>query len=414
MEISEIVENTGHDAKGTGGFEYQFLYFVDRLLKMTEKGDAVSYEKYDDVSKERHGELTYFQLKHTIGGTKEKPVNLQLRDHDLWKTISVWIDIANKQDKTKLEDFLQQNKFVLVTNKVTKDNPFWEKLQEYQEGALIFDALKFFYEDIYNKTRDSKQEEVKLPKESQTQKYIKSLIDFKYSELLLKSMEFCYEPDLKENILYSLEHSKYVPRHNLIPTYNELLGAIHDKLQDGKNSYTIEEFARLFGGIFNKYKNRKFNGVRNTMELPSTDKLQEQVFIKQLLDVEDITKDDIDEIADYTMMKLDFINNVREAIHDNIYSEDEVKTNTNDSVRFWKDKYKYHMKRVNADDRDDILKRAARLLNDIRSKRVSLDEEELDDYFSNGCFYYLSDKDEEHEPQIGWRPGWKEKYKGDG
>lgn len=28
MEVSEIIENTGHDVKGTGGFVYQFLYFV--------------------------------------------------------------------------------------------------------------------------------------------------------------------------------------------------------------------------------------------------------------------------------------------------------------------------------------------------------------------------------------------------
>lgn len=50
MEKNDIIENTGHDAKGAKGFDYQFLYFINRLLKMADKRDDVSYEKYDDVS----------------------------------------------------------------------------------------------------------------------------------------------------------------------------------------------------------------------------------------------------------------------------------------------------------------------------------------------------------------------------
>lgn len=44
MKEGDIVKNTGHDAKGTEGFDYQFLYFINRLLKMVEKRDVVSYE----------------------------------------------------------------------------------------------------------------------------------------------------------------------------------------------------------------------------------------------------------------------------------------------------------------------------------------------------------------------------------
>ena len=48
------------------------------------------------------------------------------------------------------------------------------------------------------------------------------------------------------------------------------------------------------------------------------------------------------------------------------------------------------------------------------NKNIYFVEKEIESYFSNGCFYYLSDKDSEHEPQIGWRPGWEEKYKNNG
>lgn len=68
MEKNDIIENTGHDAKGAKGFDYQFLYFINRLLKMADKRDDVSYEKYDDVSMSSEEGLVYFQLKHTIGG----------------------------------------------------------------------------------------------------------------------------------------------------------------------------------------------------------------------------------------------------------------------------------------------------------------------------------------------------------
>lgn len=40
--------------------------------------------------------LILFQLKHTIKGSVPKPVNLSLRDSDLWKAIAVWIDIVLK------------------------------------------------------------------------------------------------------------------------------------------------------------------------------------------------------------------------------------------------------------------------------------------------------------------------------
>ena len=54
------------------------------------------------------------------------------------------------------------------------------------------------------------------------------------------------------------------------------------------------------------------------------------------------------------------------------------------------------------------------LLHDIRGQKIDFNGEQLEIHFSNGCFYYLSDKDETHEPRIGWRPGWEEKYKSNG
>lgn len=414
MEKNDIIENTGHDAKGAKGFDYQFLYFINRLLKMADKRDDVSYEKYDDVSMSSEEGLVYFQLKHTIGGRNQKTVNLSLRDYDLWKTLAVWIDITNKQDEDKRIDFLESNSFVLVTNKNPVNNPFWMELQKYQKGEMSFDELKKFYTKVYDETGESKRKEVNGQKGKTTKGYIKCLIDFDYADQLLKSMSICFEPDLKKEILESLELNKNIPHKNVEEAYQELLGMIRDKYySDQKNSYTREEFSKVFDRICQKYRERKFTFKRNTMtKLPPH--LEDQVFIKQLMDVEDISLEDDPLIVEYTMEKFDYINSIRVATKNDDVSEEEVENVRADAVRYWRQKYKHYMGRINPDDNDKIIEKASDLLNDIRDKNIYFVEKEIESYFSNGCFYYLSDKDSEHEPQIGWRPGWEEKYKNNG
>ena len=136
--------------------------------------------------------------------------------------------------------------------------------------------------------------------------------------------------------------------------------------------------------------------------------------VQQDADVEDISHDDVDDIVEYTNEKFDYINSVRTAIKKDEVSEEEVENVRVDAVRYWRRKYKHYMGRVRLDDNDKIIERASDLLNDIRDKNIYFVEKEIESYFSNGCFYYLSDKDSEHEPQIGWRPGWEEKYKNNG
>ena len=55
MEKNDIIENTGHDAKGAKGFDYQFLYFMS-FLKMKKIGveniilkKRILIKKFDDI-----------------------------------------------------------------------------------------------------------------------------------------------------------------------------------------------------------------------------------------------------------------------------------------------------------------------------------------------------------------------------
>ena len=53
--------NTGHGAIGAfAGYHYQWFYFMLRMFKMNEKGEAVDFEVRDDVAADVNGSLTFF------------------------------------------------------------------------------------------------------------------------------------------------------------------------------------------------------------------------------------------------------------------------------------------------------------------------------------------------------------------
>lgn len=413
MNTSDVVENTGHDAKGATGFEYQFLYFIRQLLKMLEKQDTVSYERYDDVAYSTDDSLILFQLKHTIKGTVSKPVNLSLRDSDLWKTIAVWIDIVLKQEEDKRNDFIESSSFVLVTNKRDAGNEFQHNLLKFQSEEITYDEFMKYCQKVYDDTKEPMQKTGK-PKKNSVKSYIKSLLDFKYAEQLLKSMTIHYEPDLKDKILDSLEHVKYIEKKHVEEAFQFLLGILKDKwFSEKKLSYTRDEFSKVMVKVCSKYRETRFIFRRNTIENLPTD-LKSQVFIQQLMDVKDIVDGDYADIVYYTKEKFDYTNNISEALKDYNITRQDVDTAQDDAYHFWHDKYKFYIRPVDKHDEDKIIEGARMLLNDIRGQKIDFNGGQLENYFSNGCFYYLSDKDETHEPRIGWRPGWDEKYKSNG
>lgn len=413
MNTSDVVENTGHDAKGATGFEYQFLYFIRQLLKMLEKQDTVSYERYDDVAYSTDDSLILFQLKHTIKGTVSKPVNLSLRDSDLWKTIAVWIDIVLKQEEDKRNDFIESSSFVLVTNKRDAGNEFQHNLLKFQSEEITYDEFMKYCQKVYDDTKEPMQKTGK-PKKNSVKSYIKSLLDFKYAEQLLKSMTIHYEPDLKDKILDSLEKNKHIQKKHVEEAYQFLLGILKDKwFSEKKHSYTRDEFSKVMDKVCWKYRETRFSFRRNTIENLPTD-LKSQVFIQQLMDVKDIVDGDYADIVYYTKEKFDYTNNISEALKDYNITRQDVDTAQDDAYHFWHDKYKFYIRPVDKHDEDKIIEGARMLLNDIRGQKIDFNGGQLENYFSNGCFYYLSDKDETHEPRIGWRPGWDEKYKSNG
>ena len=161
---------------------------------------------------------------------------------------------------------MESNSFVLVTNKNPANNPFWMELQKYQNDEISFDDLKKFYTKVYEETRESKRKDVNAQKGKTTKGYMKCLLDFDYADQLLKSMNICFEPNLKSEILDSLEHNKNIPLKNVEEAYQELLGMIRDKYySDQKNSYTRRNFPRLLTESVKNTENVSLLFKRNTM-----------------------------------------------------------------------------------------------------------------------------------------------------
>ena len=64
QQLSAVQLNTGHGAQGAfAGYHYQWFYFMLRMFKMNEKGEAVDFEVRDDVGADVNGNLTFYQLK---------------------------------------------------------------------------------------------------------------------------------------------------------------------------------------------------------------------------------------------------------------------------------------------------------------------------------------------------------------
>ena len=79
---------TSADSKQIG-FDYQYLYFIVKLLQLS-PGEEVGYEELDDVHtiSFREQKTYFYQLKHTIMKTTDgQQSNLTLFSEDLWLSL---------------------------------------------------------------------------------------------------------------------------------------------------------------------------------------------------------------------------------------------------------------------------------------------------------------------------------------
>lgn len=419
QQLSAVQLNTGHGAQGAfAGYHYQWFYFMLRMFKMNEKGEAVDFEVRDDVGADVNGNLTFYHMKHTISKNKKGWANLTTCDPDLWKSISVWIDIISKyvESGVSADEIFAKSEFSLVTNKKVQDNDFCKLVEEYKNDDITIDDIKSYVSELKSKLRNPEPKENDNSKENRTKKYMDKAIQSEYFPCLLKNLRFVYlsDEDLIEEMKFQIGH-RAVSKKHIDNALNAIVGCVETKLypkvQSGeKLSISIDYFDSLIFSELAQFRGLKFV-PKYQCPIDLSKNLSEQIFIKQLLAVKDIEENEEDEIVYITQQTVDYIESERESISKHTLSQDAIRALYMNAYAFWNYKFRTCYKFIDKDSEKEVIKAAANLLDSIRSKtNLKVGDSFLEDYLSNGLFYKMSDTSIQQEKHIGWHPKWKELF----
>jgi polyhydroxyalkanoate synthesis regulator phasin len=393
-------------AAGTiAGFDYQYYYFLYKLLTL-KKGETIGFELLDDVHTQLDNDhLVLIQIKHTIQRKVDgTTANLTELDPDLWKTLHNWSAvIKDKNDgrerPAEQKAFIEKTSFVLATNKsFSSSNDFLSNLSRFQDETLKFEDIKKYLNRLLG-----------LAQSKETKKYIDSVISL--DEPVLKEFLNSIKSDLEvdqiiEKCKTALEEKDVNPK-SIDSLFNQLDSVVRQDIfinfsNSKKLIYTFEErtlkFRRYFAIANNpELKIQKFDGG-----LPNS--IEEQIFIRQLLDIEDIDLSEQEIIQNYTRYRLMLESNLSKWVEEGQLTSEEIKVFEDEILRQWETEYRSAYRRK--DNHDEYIDIAHKILKAMRDKELSISGQKLLSDMSHGSLYSLS-----NIPTIGWLKNWEEKYK---
>ncbi len=396
-------EKTSAD-KTAIGFDYQYYYFLWKVLSLN-KGESAGLEVLDDVHTELQDSYQIlYQLKHTVQQKNDNTaVNMATLDKDLWKTISNWVQVIEdpKDNRTLLSaqlEFISKTIFVLTSNKSSSQaNKFINSVSNYQTKVVLIATFLKEINEIKKSTKDTV-----------VSTYISMLINLK--KAVLKQFIYKIHFELDENDLIqkckdAIKADK-VAENKINDVFSSIDSAIRAdnfiNIKQGKKiQISFDDFYLKYQKYYSKGRDEKLIIRSFPQHLP--DKLQEQTFIKQILEIEDIPTDDIESIAEFTLMRLKLVNNMDYWLQQGELTSEEMDESKTDIILEWKNNFREHTRQEIPES--EFNNNAIKLLDTMRNKKLTLSDTPLKIELSNGYFYELS-----NEPQIGWRKDWK-KYK---
>jgi len=383
------------------GFDYQYYYFLDRLLNL-KSGESVGLEILDDVHVSSSATLQLlFQLKHTTAlAASGKPVNLTSLDDDLWKTMSNWAKIiCDPDDGRALQNeqlsFIKKTEFHLVTNKSwSAGNLFINNVVEFVDGQCDFSKIKATVQKFHDQTTS-------IDVKSHIANVL-SLDDIVCERFFLK-LRFELELDeIIKKVKLSIR-DKIISLDDVENVFARLDSNIRAEnfinIKAGKNILvSYDDFMNKYEKIFASSRKKELRYENYKPILPHD--LITQRFVKQLLHIGDIQLSEIEIITEFTIQKLRLARNLLEWQRSGQMVADEVTNFHLDVQAQWRNGFrnKFRAGRMPA----DVLAAALELLDSLREKRFKIAGEELGTEFSNGELYHLSDSD-----VIGWHPDWE-------
>lgn len=417
-----VQEKTSADSKAIG-FEYQYFYFLYQLLQL-QTGQTVGYEVKDDVHIDKpDGEQILVQLKHSIETKADGHiVNLTEKDEDLWKTVSNWISIINDpaENRTSLEsqlEFINKTEFQLVTNKSnSSSNQFITKLGEYQNGNLTLADMKAYLKMlcIPKKGKDS----------SKVDTYISTLEnqEEKWLENFLNKLRIEHNKDDLINRIKLRIKEKNVKSSRIDDVFasvnSRLKELIYKDIKAGKKvKFTFDEYDKHFTRLFELGRSIKLPIILGNKSVPLPENPQDHTFIKQLLDIQILSRHDTDyeeNLVNFFTSKYEMHNHLLRWIQQSEITEDVKREFDEETKSQWttifnstysKLKRKLRGMSIEEIDKDKLLDLASQCYFETLKIKLSLDDTPINTSMSNGQFYLLSDI-----PVIGWDYCWKERY----
>ncbi|ENV10227.1 hypothetical protein F966_01400 [Acinetobacter higginsii] len=397
---------------GIAGYDYQFYYFLYCLLEL-KTGEEVGFEAKEDVHvTSKNGQTILSQVKHTISeNNKGEKINLTDSDDDLWKTLYNWVEFINAQKLDEKENFVLNHRFILITNKTIGENSLASKFGDFLLETKAIEEIR----KLCGKT-----------KSPETKKYMSNFLalDAKILSLFFKRIEVVSE---KEPIIEKLKN-KVKERMNgsvfYLEAYRKLSSSVFDdKYLDLtiKKSFTVshDDFFEKYNNCFNRaYMEGTLAMPDRELEIIYPFDLENQKFIKQLVDIDFIEVNNTRKIKDMTTIMLNFLNCINYWKENHLIVSSDVEDLYDESVYVWENEFEEKFDEIKIllreidDVRDDeinkkINKSARELVNSVRKLKVKIqNREEFSPKLSNGCFYYLSDL-----LRIGWHYDWEDKYR---
>ncbi|WP_410496623.1 hypothetical protein QTL86_04385 [Cellulosilyticum sp. ST5] len=405
--ITKHQELTAADKK-TIGFDYQFLYFIYNLIAL-EPGQVLGYEVKDDVHLELpNGENIYMQLKHSLTAKESGEIDsLTQKDSDLWKTFYNWVVVIGEVSANKEEqlEFINKTRFILVTNKTKGENAFVEQIEQLNIKKINIEEFKKYVQALKETCKGTKEGSIKL------RKYMQELLNLENTllEKFIMQVDFKFEFDEMPQKLKNRVLGKNIDVRKVDSALNEIIGTFELwKFNKVKNKDKLlirfEDVDKKLRAILNKARSTDLPRIRSITKLP--DKLNEQEFIKELLEIEDIGDGDEDLMLEFTTCKIEIFNLLSKWIEEGYITESDWKELDEQAIFMWKNKHrKVHKKSKNATTNEELIRAAQQCIDELREQELKINHDELKYNESNGLFYYLSDNE-----KIGWQYKWKEKY----
>lgn len=399
-------------------FEYQWNYFVLRLLKENDDAATVSFELHDDVDTQTEEGITLYQIKHSVRkSSKGETINLSNRDTDLWKTISIWMKFIEEQP-----DILENTKFQLITNKAISKNKFVEAIEAFHDTHSVEDLKSAFVTIKESKrTEKSKIESDKsVNNHLNVSQIISDLLNKDYLKEFCSRISISKTSDILKEDIKRIMGNRFGLNYNRIDwVYNKLMTSLKDDsivniINKTPVSYNGSIFTERYQSILDigrKKLNFRFDYSLDNLSGDFRDFL----FIKQLISIDDTKDDDLDRIADLTKKWLFFNNNLQEHWNNNDIIHEDVKRLTEDVYAKWRTYYHSNHRRIISEATcSGLCEAGCNTVDSMRQCEFLLADTPLGNFLSEGCIYYYSNSATEIIPDlplIGWHRDWKNKFK---